>query len=172
MHIILDGYNVIRQSDAFRAFERSSLEEARSALLRSVALYQQAKGHRVTVVFDGWAGDSPLEERDRLGRVEIVYSRKGEKADEVIKRMVDRSGEETIVVTSDREVASYADRHGGSAVSSLEFERVLRKVPQEDEARGNPAPADDEEKRPAKGKGPARRPSRRERAYQSRFRKL
>jgi uncharacterized protein len=171
MHVILDGYNVIRQSDVLRACERRSLEEARTALIRSVALYQRTKRHRVTVVFDGWAGSSPLEERDRFGNVEIVYSRQGEKADEVIKRMVHRSSEETIVVSSDREVADYAGRHGGSAVSSLDFERILRKIPPEGETAGS-TDTDDEEERPAKRKGPSRRPSKRERAYQSRFRKL
>ncbi len=172
MHVILDGYNVIRQSDALRAFERRSLEEARTALVRSVAAYQRMKGHQVTIVFDGWSGGSPLEERDRFGNVDIIYSRKGEKADEVIKRMVHRSSEETIVVTSDRDVADYADRHGGSAVSSLDFERILMKSPSESGVKGEPADTGDEEERPAKRKGPSRRPSKRERAYQSRFRKL
>ncbi|MGV8079035.1 MAG: NYN domain-containing protein [Syntrophales bacterium] len=172
MHVILDGYNVIRQSDTLRAFERRSLEEARTALARSVAAYQQKKGHQVTIVFDGWSGGSPLEERDRFGNVEIIYSRKGEKADEVIKRMVHRSSEETIVVTSDREVADYANRHGGSAVSSLDFERILIRSSSDSACRGAPEDTGDEEERPGKGKGPSRRPSKREKAYQSRFRKL
>jgi predicted RNA-binding protein with PIN domain len=172
MHIILDGYNVIRQSDTLRAWERHSLEEARNALLRSLAAYRRVKGHRITVVFDGWAGDSPLEERDRFGQVEVVYSRRGETADEVIKRMVRQSGEETVVVTSDRDVAAFADRHGASSVPSPEFERVLLGVDHEGRDAAGQGEDRDGEERPAKGKGPSRKPSRRERAWQTRFRKL
>jgi len=81
MHIIVDGYNLIRQSDTFRQSERKSLEEGRNALIRSLAGYRKLRGHRITVVFDGWVGGSPLEERDRALGVEIIYSRLGEKAD-------------------------------------------------------------------------------------------
>ena len=64
MHIIVDGYNLIRQSDALRQYERISLEEGRRALVRSLADYRKLRGHRITVVFDGWEGGSPQEERD------------------------------------------------------------------------------------------------------------
>jgi predicted RNA-binding protein with PIN domain len=172
MHVILDGYNVIRQSDLLRSFERRSLEEARSALVRLAAAYQRKKGHRVTVVFDGWSGGFPLEERDRYGNVDIIYSRKGEKADEVIKRMVHRSSEETIIVTSDRDVADYANRRGGSAVSSQDFEPILTDDSPGAGIPGRPEDPGEEEGRPAKRKGPSRRPSKKEKAYRSRFRKL
>ena len=86
MHIIIDGYNLIRQSDFLRRFEKQSLEAGRQALLQQASLYRKKKGHRITVVFDGWENGSPFEERDRQGGITIVYSRRGEKADEVIKR--------------------------------------------------------------------------------------
>ena len=52
MHLIVDGYNLIRQSDTLRSCERISLEAGRRALVQSLAHYQRAKGHRITVVFD------------------------------------------------------------------------------------------------------------------------
>src|SRR4030042_5921590 len=94
MHIIIDGYNLIRQSDALRGPERRTLEEGRKALVRSLAHYKRFRGHRITVVFDGWEGGSPKEERDLAGGVEIIYSRLGEKADEGIKRLVAAAGGE------------------------------------------------------------------------------
>jgi predicted RNA-binding protein with PIN domain len=124
MRIIIDGYNLIRQS-SFRQYERTSLEAGRNALLRSLVAYQKNRGHRVTVVFDGWQGGSPHEERDRAGEVEIIYSRIGEKADEVIKRLAANSGDEIAVVTSDREIATYASRRGRNVVSSAAFITVL-----------------------------------------------
>ena len=49
-----------------------------------------------------------MEERDLAGGVAIIYSRLGEKADEVIKRLVAAGSEEILVVTSDREIATFA----------------------------------------------------------------
>ena len=86
------------------------------------------RGHRITVVFDGWEGGSPLEERDLAGGVAIIYSRLGEKADEVIKRLVAAGSEEILVVTSDREIAAFAARRGKSSIASPEFAARLDRL--------------------------------------------
>ena len=176
MHIIVDGYNLIRQSDVLRGHERQSLESGRKALIRGLAQYKRLRGHRITVVFDGWEGGSPLEERDLAGGVAIIYSRLGEKADEVIKRLVAAGSEEILVVTSDREIATFAARRGKSSIASPEFAARL------DRLAAAPAPGadnppeteDDEADRPgaAKKKGPARRLSKQQRAALARIRKL
>ncbi len=46
MHIIIDGYNLIRQSDALRRYERLSLEEGRNALIRSVSFIKNREDTR------------------------------------------------------------------------------------------------------------------------------
>ena len=173
MHIIVDGYNLIRQSDTFRHSERKSLEEGRNALIRSLAVYRKIRGHRVTVVFDGWVGGSPTEERDLAGGVEIIYSRLGEKADEVIKRLLGKGSEEILVVTSDREIATFAARRGKGTIASPEFASRLDRI-----AAGE-LPADtlgdeetESERTGGKRKGPARRLSKQKRAALARIRKL
>ena len=125
MHIIVDGYNLIRQSDTLRGYERISLEAGRQALLRSLAGYRKLRGHRITVVFDGWVGGSPQEERDRAGGMDIIYSRLGEKADEVIKRLLQKGSEEIMVVTSDREIVNFAARRGKTSIASAAFASLL-----------------------------------------------
>jgi predicted RNA-binding protein with PIN domain len=90
MHIIIDGYNLIRQSDTLRRYERFSLDEGRKALINSISQYRRKKGHEVTIVFDGWEGGAAEEERERISGIDIIYSRRGEKADDVIKRMVEK----------------------------------------------------------------------------------
>lgn len=171
MHIIIDGYNVIRQSDILRGFERRSLEEGRKALVRNLAGYRKLRGHRITVVFDGWQGGSPVEERDLAGGVEIIYSRLGEKADEVIKRLIGEGGGETMVVTSDRGIADFAERRGKTAMASPAFESLIGRV-----TAGSPPEAqeeeDDDDRTGAKKKGPSRRLSKRERNALARIRKL
>ena len=177
MHIIIDGYNLIRQSDALRRYERFSLEEGRKALIRSISLYKRQRGHKVTVVFDGEEGGSFEEERDKLSGIDIIYSRKGEKADDVIKRMVQKRAEETVVVSSDRDIADFVSRRGGTAISSQEFEALISKV-----KTGMPDPPphtegkydkeEDDEIRGIKKKGPSRRLTRKKKAAIVKIRKL
>ncbi len=171
MHIIVDGYNLIRQSDSLRASERTSLEEGRKALVRSLAAYRQLRGHRITVVFDGWSGGSPQEERDRAGGIDIIYSRLGEKADEVIKRLVEGASEEILVVTSDREIAAFAARRGKAAVDSPVF---AERIAASSSPAGFPARGEDDEENAGgmKKKGPSRRLSKQKRAQLARLRKL
>jgi predicted RNA-binding protein with PIN domain len=178
MHIIIDGYNLIRQSDALRRYERLSLEAGRNALIRSVSHYKQRRGHKVTIVFDGWQGGPVEEERDKLSGIDIIYSRKGEKADEVIKRMVQERSEEIVVVTSDRDIADFVSRRGGTAISSQDFDELMGRAKNAVSGHAHHA-ADrlDKEENDAtmgraKKKGPSRRLSRRKKSAMERIRKL
>lgn len=174
MHIIIDGYNLIRQSDSLRRQEKQSLEAGRRALILNLSEYKRKKGHRITVVFDGWENGPAMEERDRQGNIGIIYSRRGEKADDVIKRLVDNSSEETVVVSSDREIASYAIRHSKTALSSPEFEMLMYKAIAESSIGGFTAgeEADDEMRHRYSKKGPAKRLPRALRHTQKKIKKL
>ena len=41
MFILIDGYNLIRQSDTLRRYERKSLEEGRRALIAKLVEYER-----------------------------------------------------------------------------------------------------------------------------------
>lgn len=174
MHIIIDGYNLIRQSSSLRRFEKQSLEEGRRALILHLAEYKKKKGHNITVVFDGWDAGNPNEERDREKSINIIYSRHGEKADDVIKKLADNSPEETVIITSDREIASYASRRGKTVFSSGEFELLMEKAHLESPAGPftcNKDTVDGPEYRISK-KGPAKRLPRAKRYKQAKIKKL
>ena len=180
MHIIIDGYNLIRQSDVLRLHERQGLEAGRKALVHLLAGYRRARGHRITVVFDGWLGGPPQEERDREAGIDIIYSRRGEKADEVIKRLARQHAEETLVVTSDRPVMDAAVRAGVTAVPSREFETRIRQSRSTSPAPDPAAPGkdnmdnDDDAPLPrgTKKKGPSRKSSKRDRMKHRSMEKL
>jgi hypothetical protein len=179
MHIIIDGYNLIRQSDELRRCERFSLEDGRNALIRSVSLYKKQKGHKMTVVFDGWQGGPIEEERDKLSGIDVIYSRKGEKADEVIKRIAQERAEKIVVVTSDRDIADFVSRRGGTAISSQDFDELMRRAKtsmtdyaRQTEVRSDEKEEDDAIKRGIKKKGPSRRLSRRKKSSMASIRKL
>jgi predicted RNA-binding protein with PIN domain len=179
MRIIIDGYNLIRQSDALRRCERFSLEAGRNALIQKVSLYKKRKGHQVTIVFDGWENGSAMEERDRREGIDIIYSRRGEKADDVIKRMVEKRKEEMVVVTSDGNIAAFVSHRGGTAVSSPDFEALMDRIATTmpasyglTEPDSKDRENDEENRENQKTKGPSRRLSRKKKAAIAVMRKL
>ena len=174
MHIIIDGYNLIRQSDSLRHHEKQSLEAGRRALTSKLSEYKRKKGHKITVVFDGWETGSAQEERDRQGNINIIYSRRGEKADDVIKRLADNSPEETVIISSDREIASYVTRHGKTALSSSEFEMLMSKAIDQSAISdfADQKEADDENYHHSSKKGPAKRLPRARRHAETKIKKL
>jgi predicted RNA-binding protein with PIN domain len=89
--------------------------------------YRKIKGHDITVVFDGWKSGGGREEQLTVGGVKIIYSGLGEKADAVIKRIITRERKEWIVITSDRDIMSYAWSSGSVPIPSSEFLTLLEK---------------------------------------------
>lgn len=169
IHLIIDGYNVIRQSPYLQAIEARELELGREALLSTLAGYRQSRpGHKITVVFDGWVAGDLKESRDRRAGMVIVYSRRGERADEVIKRLLEKERSRAVVVSSDRELQDYAVRVGAAWISAPEFEMSHLR-----EAAGQP---EAEEEEPAahgtQKKGPSHRAPKRQRQRQQRLKKL
>jgi predicted RNA-binding protein with PIN domain len=122
LHIIVDGYNVIRQSKQLRILDLRDIQEGREALQDILAEYRKSKGHRITLVFDGTNAVSPGSQRQRFRGIEILFSRNGETADTVIKRMAARERERALVVSSDRDIISFVASVGSATIGSRTFE--------------------------------------------------
>ena len=56
--------------------------------MERLAEYRKIKRHEITVVFDGWKSGSGDESHSVTGGIKVIYSKLGEKADAVIKRIV------------------------------------------------------------------------------------
>ena len=119
VHIIIDGYNLIRQSTDLEALDQTDLQLGRDALIDNLAAYKRIKRHQITVVFDG---SSEFGDRDQEKGIKIKFSRHGESADSVIKRMAAREKTKALVVSSDREVADYSASQGAAVIGSGAFE--------------------------------------------------
>lgn len=102
------------------------LEAARETLLKNLAGYRQRKGHAITVVFDGWQGGLGAEHREFQSGVEVVYSKRGERADQVIQRLARLYGRECAVVSSDHEVVNSARASGALVIGAAEFRAKLQ----------------------------------------------
>lgn len=171
IHIIIDGYNLIRQSDNFSLIDQFDLQLGREALLEKLAEYRRRKSHRITVVFDG--GGAPLftSERERVGGIDVRFSRRGELADTLIKRMAAREKERALVVSSDRDIIRFSERAGAAVIGSRAFER--RFMNQAGRGGAFDDTADHEGWAPTtKKKGPGRRLSKRARKNYLKARKL
>jgi predicted RNA-binding protein with PIN domain len=125
LHIIIDGYNLIRQSASLSAAEAIDLQTGREALIDALAHYKRIKPHRITVVFDGTGLPSLSGDRDRAKGIDIRFSRSGETADAVIKRLVAAEKQKTLVVSSDRELCAHAESRGAATIGSSAFEEKL-----------------------------------------------
>lgn len=131
------------------------------------------KGHEITVVFDGWKSGGAREETLKTGGVAVIYSRLGENADYVIKRIISRDKKEWIVVTSDRDIATFAWANGCIAVPSERFRAVMGKTGSAIGGEYEPL-YEDEDEGPGlrKGKGNPRTLSKKEKALMRALRKL
>lgn len=145
-HLLIDGYNLIRNFSPLAQVEARDFAQGRTALLEWLAEYRQRSPYPVTVVFDGREGPSPLEARDLYRGIKVVYSRAGETADEVIERMTGRERGKFLVVTSDRELARSCRSQGAEVIGSETFaHRVEAKLFSEKSS-------EEEEETPQRGK--------------------
>jgi predicted RNA-binding protein with PIN domain len=122
LHVLIDGYNLMAKMDGLSG----NLEAQRERFLKALSQYRAQKYHEVIVVFDGEKGGWGTESHERTMGIIIVFSRLGEKADDIIKRMVKEDNVEYTVITSDKEVASFAETFGHTAIPSEDFIPKIR----------------------------------------------
>ena len=125
LHLIIDGYNLLAAAGYAARTASLNSDLAREALLRDLAAYRQRKGHAVTVVFDGWQQGHPMESREHRTGVQVIYSKRGERADQVIQRLAREYGSRCAVISSDHEIVNAARAHGAFVMGAQEFTRRL-----------------------------------------------
>jgi predicted RNA-binding protein with PIN domain len=171
MHIVIDGYNLIRRSARFGALDLQDLQSGRDALVDALAAYKKIKAFEITVVFDGMAAAPGMQQRDKHKGIVLHYSRAGETADAVIKQMARSQKHKLLVVSSDHEITDYAAANGAGVISTEEFEKrmVMAQLMEMDGGL-----EDDDVDRPSgtQKKGPARRTSKRQRKMHRKIGKL
>jgi len=170
MHLIIDGYNLIRQSDELSRLDNQDLQLGRQALIDLLAGYKRMRRHGITVVFDAGQGLHQRRQKEFVNGIEIIYSGHKELADTVIKQMASREKQRATVISSDNDVAAHCRGCGCATLSSAEFEQRLKMAnfgegADEADATSGWVPT-------TRKKGPARRPSKRERRRLRKIRKL
>lgn len=121
IHLVIDGYNLTGVMN----YTATDLEGIREELIKRLQAYKRIKGHRITVIFDGKKSGSFYRARTNQGGIEIIFSKEGEEADQILREMAKKERHSMILVTSDKAVASYAEAQGAVTMPSDEFDSVL-----------------------------------------------
>lgn len=124
MAYLIDGNNLLGSWGGPRAGD-----DRRQEVVRRVANFCRLRGARATVVFDG----HPLRDdlaAQQLGPVAIRVPPPGQDADTVIRELLDRAprGSDLVVVSSDKELYSYAKTMGASALRAHEWNALERQL--------------------------------------------
>ncbi|PKR76615.1 hypothetical protein CEY16_14745 [Halalkalibacillus sediminis] len=85
--LVVDGYNMIGDWPELQALKDHRLEEARYRLVEMLAEYQAYTDHRVIVVFDAYSVRG-LERKKLNHKVEVIFTKENETADECIERLI------------------------------------------------------------------------------------
>ena len=129
-HLLVDGYNLIRASPRLRRRERVSLQSARQALEQVLTGFARHTGARITLFYDGDEGPGFVPEAGPQP-VRVVFSDPPASADDLIREAVQhRHGARRFrVVTSDREIRRFAERHRIRVTRAHDFLEELERPP-------------------------------------------
>ena len=123
MRILVDGYSLLHNWPALAPGQPRHSAAAREELIHALTQYRDAIGTSITIVFDGAGAPPGTPKTTSTPEMEVLYSKAGQTADDVIERAAHRLSQfgEVLVVTDD-----YAERDtvlsiGGMASSCSNF---------------------------------------------------
>ena len=123
--LLIDGYNLLKRSSVAALFDASDVDSARAYLLERLFEYKKEKGLRISIVFDAPGGFSLARTKENYKGIEVVYSKQGESADQVIIEVIRKRLSGLVVVTSDRAILDEAKRHQVAFVTPDRLEASL-----------------------------------------------
>jgi len=125
VHIVIDGYNYINRINASSVQKGASMDLLRREFLERCVRYKKARPARVTVVFDAYDTVSPGRHSENHRGIEVVYSREGETADDVIIGWIRKRPAGLIVVSSDRAIIDEAKAKGIAFLTPVKLAEMM-----------------------------------------------
>ena len=125
--ILVDGYSLLHNWPELAPSVPRYSERARDELIHVLTRYQDVTGEPVTVFFDGAGGPRNQPKDEHGGAVEVLFSRAGQTADELIERAAHRflAHGEVLVVTDDRAERDTVNGFGGAVAGCANFIRMI-----------------------------------------------
>ena len=125
VRILVDGYSLLHNWPELAPGRAPYSAAARDAFIRRLTLTRDATGTPVTIFFDGAGLPAGRPTASDSTALEVLYSRKGQTADQMIERAVHRFAPygEVLAVTDDHAERETVISLGGSAASCWNFIR-------------------------------------------------
>lgn len=93
--------------------------------LEKCARYKKIRSIRISVVFDAYGSFSPGRHSENYRGIEVIYSKEGETADDVIIGWIRKRPASLYVVSSDRAIIDEAKLRGVSFLTPVKFAEML-----------------------------------------------
>ena len=129
-YLILDGYNIVGALNRYSPRVTGGFDESRELLINDALKAAGWTGRSIILVFD--AARSPEPGRSELragGAVRVIYSARGETADDVIERLIRSLGPSATVCSGDFALQRAALAGGAARAVPREFEALLDELP-------------------------------------------
>jgi len=129
-YLIVDGYNIINSWPELAVLKEEDYSHARDKLAEILSDYQGFVKVNIVLVFDGHNVKGSAGSREKIGGVEVVFTREGETADMFIERLI---GELTpqcsvLVATSDWAEQRIVFGKGAYRVSARELRSLIQQT--------------------------------------------
>ncbi|ARF17309.1 NYN domain-containing protein [Sporosarcina ureae] len=128
--LLVDGYNIIGAWPELQQLKQEDFAQARDRLIERMAEFQANRGWRVIVIFDAHLVPG-IEKRKKQYRVEVVFTRENETADERIEKLVSELSNRLTqihVATSDLVEQWVVFAQGALRISARELEIAMKEV--------------------------------------------
>ena len=121
----MDGYSLLHSWPELAPGKPRHSAIAREELINRLTQYRDACGTPITIIFDGASG--PVVEFPSTPEVEIIYSRTGQTADQIIERVTHHLGSygEVLVVTDDLAERDTVSSAGAMTSSCMNFIKTI-----------------------------------------------
>lgn len=122
VRILVDGYSLLHEWAELAPGRPRHSANAREELISILTQYQDAAGTPITIFFDG-SGAPPGVPKDKNHHVEVLFSKAGQTADDLIERAAHRFQPygEVLAVTDDLAERDVVIGLDGSATSCRNF---------------------------------------------------
>ena len=133
VRILVDGYSLLHSCPELAPGKPRFSAAARNQLIHWLTQYRDAVRTPITIVFDGAGAPSGTPSPQSSRDMEILYSKAGQTADEMIERATHRLSVygEVLVVTDDNAERETVRSVGGIASSCLNFIQTVKSALQD-----------------------------------------
>jgi predicted RNA-binding protein with PIN domain len=125
MAYLIDGSNLIGHLPYLELFDPRS----KHRLVARLSIFQRAKRTKIFLVFDGYPDPELGGQKIDTKKFVILYPDQGQTGDTLIKEWIEKQTDlrHLYVVSSDREIKTFARMKGARVLTCEEFDKQLKK---------------------------------------------